>query len=54
MVSKSLSVNVSHLELSKGVIVSKSLRVNMLHLELSDGVSVSNSLTCMTKWVTMG
>ena len=42
--SKSLVVNVSHQELSKGVMVSKGLKVNMLHLELLDGVSVSNSL----------
>ena len=52
--SKSLSVNVAHLEISKGVIVSKVSRVNMLHLELSEWVSVSNSLTSLTKWVTMG
>ena len=56
MVSKCLSVNVSYLELSKGVMVRKGLRVNMLNLELLDGVSVSNSLrlTSLTKWVTIG
>ena len=42
--SKSLAVNISHQELSKGVMVSGGLKVNMLHLELLDGVSVSNSL----------
>ena len=42
--SKILAVNVSHQELSKGVMVSKGLKVNMLHLELLDGALVSNSL----------
>ena len=56
MVNKCLSVNVSYLELSKGVMVRKGLRINMLNLELLDGVSVSNSLrlTSLTKWVTIG
>ena len=44
MVSKVLSADVSHLELSKGVMVTKDLRVNVINLVLSDGETASNGL----------